>query len=205
MNAKQLYLEDGKPSQVYFCSECKTVKRTFEEAEQCCQPYKCTVCGKEVPRYHNLCDCCQEQKFIKNELIKFEKSNKVKEWNNWVYLEDISGYNDGYFDSLDSFYEYCANESELTTEELLDIKFVWTCKEIPYVDGDINRVLESICDEDAPEGYDYEELNGIEELKQALNKFIDLNSGKVYYLPDYKTSVLTNWSNVLTKKSENWD
>ena len=46
MDAKPLYTEDKKDIVAHFCGECRLVKKSFKDAEDCCIPKLCK-CGNE--------------------------------------------------------------------------------------------------------------------------------------------------------------
>lgn len=70
MNATELHaLKDGecKPAGCWYCGECRIVKRTQQEAEECCSPRLCRHCGKAIEKaYHLACDACIKDQWKKD-------------------------------------------------------------------------------------------------------------------------------------------
>lgn len=182
MNATELYLKDGRAAGIFFCGECRIVHRDESLANQCCSPRFCTRCGvAEQPKYSLLCEPCARLASAERERERFEKAEKVEEWDGWVYCEGTG--RDGYSESI---------------EELLDLledsgdpipPYVWTCTAIPFAAVTIDEIKDRICD-DAYEDFDADDLSGLDDLKEALDKFNQANEGVLSYQPDYTKAVL---------------
>ena len=177
MNATELFVKEGKSAGIYFCGQCRCVSRTQAEAEQCCKPYACDKCGKEILRYHTRCDDCHNVERARVERERFDKAEKLTEWTGWVYCEGL-GFRDGFFESI----------AELSDEEGLP-EYVWTCTPDHFVHADVSDITERIADQ-AYEDWDPDELNGLEELRAALDKFNEANKDAISYSPDYTKAVL---------------
>lgn len=175
MNATELFHADGKSAGIWYCAKCRVVARSREDAEQCCQPRKCE-CGSEVERGWICCNECRRKKDVARERERFEKAEKLTEWDGWVFCGGIGS--DGFSESLEDFYDNWADEHDGGGELP---EYVWACKENHLVHADI-----------AIENFDLNELDGLPELKAAINTFVGLNKDKISYEPDYTKAVLTS-------------
>ena len=176
MNATELFLKTGKPAGIFFCEKCRLVAATQERAGQCCQNYKCSKCGKDTgSRSWLICDACRDAESAAKERDRFEKAEKLTKWDGWV----CNG---------DDFYE--------SIEDMLDVldeapEYVWACKADHFVRAEVSDIIDRM-DDDAYEDWYPETLNGLEELKAALNKFNEANKDVCSYTPDYTKAVLIN-------------
>ena len=187
MNATELFLEDGNSSGVFFCGKCRCVARSKPQAEQCCQNYQCVKCGKDTGgRSWLVCEPCREDEESKKEADRFEAAKKVTatEWAGWVYLDGTG--NDGYSASVEDFWEVWGYDHAESDE---NPKYVWACKAIHFASADISDIIDRIVD-NAYEDFDPDDLNGLDELKKAIEKFNNDNRDIVSYQPDYSTVVL---------------
>lgn len=135
-------------------------------------------------------DASQRYSEVK-EQEKFEKAEKIKEedWDGPVYSEGY-GWNDGYFGSIDDFYDDVRDDSEYD-EEFTMPKYLWTCDVSPTCIINIDSVLENLTEE-AHENFDYRDLNGLDELRAAVDKFNKLNEDNVSWTPNFKKCVILN-------------
>ncbi len=185
MNATELFLRDGTPANVWFCGKCHLVKVSSEQAEQCCEPYKCKYCGKESGRqYLMVCRPCEEENNLKTEAERFDKAEKVTSWDGWIFHEGTG--NDGYSVSVQEFLEDW-KDSAAEGDELP--KYVWACKPNYFVRAQVGDIMERLAD-DAYDDFDEDDLNGLDDLKAAIERFNEANKGICSYAPDYKTAVL---------------
>lgn len=187
MNAIELYHQDGKSTGVFYCTQCRCVKRTKEEADKCCEPTKCQYCGKESGRQHYLaCESCDRANQAKKEADRFEKAEKKTEWGGWVYLEGTG--RDGYSESLSDFWDNWESDHDEGDEKPA---YVWACKKNHFAVADVSDITERIAD-NGYEDFDADDLNGLEELKAAIEKFNEANKDVVSYEPDYGVAILLN-------------
>lgn len=182
MNAIELFHKDGRPAGIWHCEKCRIVANNLEQAESCCRPYKCSGCGSECERYHTLCRICVEAKQEQQERDRFEKAEKLTAWDGWVY-SDGYGHQDGYFSSLDDFMEFVLEEG------IEAPAYVWACKSEAFAYADVDHILENI-EQNGYEDFDADTLDGIPELKAALEAFTEANKGVLSYTPDYSQCVL---------------
>ena len=184
MNATELFLKEGKSAGVFYCEKCRFIHRTSAEADQCCQPYKCDKCGKEIERYRTRCNACRNAADEEVERVRFEKAEKLTAWDGWVFSEGIG--RDGYSHSLSDFYDNWADEHD---EGGVPPKYVWACKATHFVRADVSDITERMAD-DAYEDWEPDTLNGLVELKAALDKFNEVNADVCSYRPDYTKAIL---------------
>lgn len=192
MNATELFLADGRNAGIYFCAECRNVARTEPEANQCCAPYKCTVCGTDVDRktYRTVCPPCEKAKREAAEKARFAAAEKVTSWDGYIMAEGY-GYSDGYFPSVDDLRDYVEDE------ELEMPEYVWTCDRSNFAHLSIESITERIADGgEAYEDFDVDDLFGLEELEKAIEVFNAANDSVVSWNPNQKRALLVNKSNV---------
>lgn len=191
MNATALYVKDPlalpgssfKPSGVYYCEKCKYVGPSQEMAEQCCQNYKCDRCGLDTgSRSYLRCDACREADRLEKEQRAFAAAEKVTTWHGWVFSEGL-GHADGYFESVEDLLNFCEEEDGIEVPP-----YAWTCSAKAFATADLESVLSSI-EDDAYEDFDVESLDGLPELKAAIDRFNEQNREVVSYFPDYTKAI----------------
>lgn len=192
MNASELLLKDGTPAAVFYCEKCKVVAYNRGAAEQCCQNYKCTQCGEDTgSRSFLICDNCRTLRSIEQEKDRFDKAEKVTQWDGWVYSEG-HGHNDGFFPSIKEFLEWMEDWDFDPTEgdgPKPDIRYVWACSDNHFVNVTLGEVIGTF-EGETYEDWESDSLHGTEELKAALEKFNALNYDQVSYAPDYTKAIL---------------
>lgn len=187
MNSIELYHQDGTSSGVFYCTKCRCVNRSKEEADKCCEPTKCQHCGAETGiRFYLTCEKCERANRAKLEADRFEKAKKLTEWDGWVYLEGTGS--DGYSESLDDFWDNWENDHAEGDEKP---KYVWSCKKNHFAVADVSDITDRIC-ESAYSDFDPDDLNGLDDLKAAIDKFNEANKDVVSYEPDYDVAILLN-------------
>ena len=188
MKSKQLFHEDGKPSGVWYCGECKAVHRNENFASQCCDR-RCSECGKPAPKGWTICDLCRAKQGAAKEQARFENAEKLTEWKGWVFCEDF-GYNGGFFESVNELLDFCGDKDETGVGHRVP-EYCWACKENQFVKVDFGDITERMAD-DAYEDWDPGDLKGIPEFTSALAAFVDANKDVASYTPDYTKAVLLN-------------
>ena len=187
MNATELYLKEGKSAGVFYCEKCRNVAGSQHLAEQCCKNYLCSKCGKDTgSRSWLVCDACRAADEVAKERARFEKAEKLSAWDGLVYLEGTG--RDGFSDSLSDFYDNWADDHDEGGELP---KYVWACKANHFVNAAVSDITERMCDY-AYEDFDPETLDGLDELKSALQKFNEANAAVCSYGPDYSKAILLN-------------
>ena len=177
MNAKELFLVDGKFAGVYYCEKCKVVGHTKEMADDCCVPGKCKECGVEIERHYILCDACIEKREFHKQVEMFTKAEKVTDWVGGVF------HGEDYYDSISYLLDH-ADPVDMPD-------YVYASKSEPFVFLGIHKALEFAIDQDnAYEDFDETYLHGVDELKAALVAFNKANESHVAYLPDYTKAII---------------
>lgn len=182
MNAQELFHASGKPTGIFHCEKCRIVHRTKEMADACCDP-KCGICGVTVGNYSVYCDACVKKREEEREAERYAKAEKLETWDGWVYCEGY-GYQDGYFDSIDSLLE-CLDESA-DEEGFVRPTYAWCCEPDQIVRASFDSIIDSI---EFAEGQDASDLEGVKELQAALDAFNKANESVVTYSADYKKAV----------------
>ena len=177
--------EDGtmEPCGIFYCSQCRIVHRTKEEAEWCHGERLC-ACGKKITRgyFQRKCNECEHKEWKEKEREKeaegFEAATKIKESE---YTGDHVYCGDKYYDSVeDAIDQYLVGQEP---------EYVWACRThgIPTVDVEdvTTNILDNMWDE-----ADINDLNGVEELEEALKAFNKANESIQLWEPDYTTAIL---------------
>ena len=185
--AIELYKADGKTAGIFYCSECRVVYRTEDEAKWCHGERLC-ACGEKITQgyYQRTCGACDTKAFREKEAAKeaerFEKARKIKE----------SEYTGEHVMCGDSFYDSVEDSIDQFLEGQ-EPEYVWACKEhgIPKVDlEDItSNMLDNMWDD-----ADTSDLNGLEEMEAALDAFNKANESIQMWEPDYSTAILVEKS-----------
>lgn len=183
MNAQKLFKQSGEKINHAFCNKCGIIHSTFDLAERCCKNYLCSNCGCDTGnRSYLMCALCRIVEQDKKELARFNKAEKLDDWDGPVY-DDLS---DKYWRSLEDFYDDWTCNSD---DEDYFPAYLYCCGTEPVLKPSIDLVLD---DSDWPEGgEDYKPI-GLKELKDALEKFKEANKEFVFYQPDYSKVVLTD-------------
>lgn len=187
MNATELFHADGRTADVFYCGKCRIVKRTKDEAEHCCAPRVCE-CGAVISEpYYTVCDACRRLRDIQRERERFEKAEKLAEWDGPVFIDGL-GHDEGYFRSVDDLMDYLADweddEGPQPTHE-----YAWTCDSVPFVHVRFSDLLDRFGD-DAYEDWEPEDLKGVDELKAALRAFEEANKECVAWEPNYRRALI---------------
>lgn len=118
--------------------------------------------------------------------LRMEHSRLVKaevvDWSDWVYSDDVSGYNDGYFESVDALREHC--ESDDTPIPA----YCFSTKEQPFA-FDIFDALENyLNDEHHEEAND--QIKGWDELSKFWDEWSKKQTLKSYFVDFSKVVVI---------------
>lgn len=161
----------------YQCHECQRIYTDQKVAEKCCAPRYCEDCKTELPPkwYRTVCEPCHLNRL-------YEKAEKLETWDGWICSEHVTGYKDGYFESIQELIEYCQD----TDTEIPPWAFV--CKEQHHeldIDGAIERMTEDAY-EDA-----VDDLVDVAELEEFIREW-NAKQNLITYYPDWKKVVLIN-------------
>lgn len=184
MNAIELFHQDGKPAQVWYCGKCRNVAASQILTEKCCKPNICD-CGKECEKqYYTICDDREKLKREQRTLDRFNSAEKIDKWDGWVY-SDGHGYNDGYASTIEEIIDYCKDGG-------IDIPdYVWTCTEHRFAHICLDNILQNI-EENGYEDFSAENLKGVKDLKIAIDNFNNINYDIISYEPNYKKALIIN-------------
>lgn len=185
MNAQELFLASGRSAGVWFCEQCRTVQKSRELADKCCTPNKCRHCGNDCEKYWTACKNCLDADSVEKERQRFEKAEKVREFDGMVFLEGF-GFQNGYFDSVADFIDWWEGEHG---DDVKMPEYVWACTSRPSCRIDLDRVIEDAT-QDAHDEYDPEKLTGVDELRAAIDRFNEVNKADKTWTPDFKIAVL---------------
>jgi len=186
MSACEFYNNLGVPLDRWYCDECGTLWPNKESGDRCCDR-RCEDCKDPLPSIKkycwSVCNPCREAREDERELGRFTKAEKIhhQDWAGWVY------YNDHYYSSTEDLFDSLFHYDD---EETGRPDYVWACKTNKFVDQDfLGRVLSDIQDE-AYEDFETDDLDGVPELKAALEAFVNINHTKVAYAVDYTKAIL---------------
>lgn len=174
------WLYDGHS--IIKCIEC------YDGLKNCCpicgEPYKKFKCENE--------DCIKQQNYIKLnkeiecELTRFKEAKKINikdiyKENIEMFYHDSYHYNDGYFNDIDEFKEYCE-------ENELDIpKYIWATY-TKCLDLDSEYILEQACEDLFEDAYYH--IIDMDELIEFLDKWSKKQVNTKTYYVDYELAIL---------------
>lgn len=128
----------------------------------------------------------------KQETARYEKAEKVAaaDYDGWFYSEDYP-YNNGYFENIEEYWDYiCDEQDKLPDGEISSGKgYVWAAKSRPVCHICLDSILENAT-EDSYEDFELNDLDGLEDLKKAIDIFNELNKDKLVYEQNTKLAVL---------------
>ena len=161
--------------------------RSQETATACCTEPKCQTCGEARASGWIHCDSCRAKLAAQKEKDRFDAAEKIPAANytGWVYSDAI-GSNNGFSTSVEEFSDAFECHAEPGTEPPA---YVWACAETHFCHADIGDITSGM-EGEAYEDFDFNDLNGLTELKAALDAFNAANEDKISYSPDYKRAVI---------------
>lgn len=180
--AIELYKRDGTSAGIFYCSECRIVFKTKEEAENCHGVRLC-ACGKTIERrFYSECDDCrrkiENEKASTRERDRFEKATKIAAAE---YKGDKIFADDEYYDEIEDYLD--------AFEQSQEPEYVWACKNIGVPLASTESLYENLL-EGMWEDADVNDLNGIDELEAAVKAFNEANRAIRVYEPDYDVAIL---------------
>lgn len=186
MNAKDLFLSDGKSAGVFYCSQCRIVHREIESAESCCRPNKC-ACGADCEKYYTLCPTCRVNQETEREAAKFSTAEKVTSWDGWVYCEGLG--NEGFAQCVEELMEFADDPDGVLPA------YVWTCDPVQFAHASVGDILRHIEEDgESYEDFDARTLDGIPELEKAIEAFNTANEKVVSHQVNYKRALIVEAS-----------
>ncbi len=188
MNAIELLLPDHRPSGIFQCSTCGKVASNRKAAEAHCV---CIHCHKPMTLADqkwasNPChEACYRAECQRRDREREEKAEKLESWDGWVF-SDGGGGNNGYFESVDDYMEYCMDDGDNRPD------FVWAAKEIPFPKLESGRIFEDLAEkmnyDDAGDNF-----NGTQELAEAIDRFNAANVSNTLLDWDMRKMVRLDW------------
>lgn len=182
--AIELFHADGKPSGVWYCSDCRAVHNNLQGAQSCHGVTHCVDCGKELgkrqPYYRTQCDECNDkqwrEKQSKEEFERYTKASKISSSDytgTQVYL------NDHYYETVWDAIEDCDQPPE----------YVWSTKEVGLRKASVDDLIERVLEE-AWEDAESDDLYGVEDLQKAVDAFNEANASIPVYMVDYSQAIV---------------
>ncbi len=166
---KPLYEQGADRPTLFFVPETNTAYQSLDLALHGLRQTDVCACG-QVKKYRHepRCEACDRKIRAKRERELFEKAENI---NLSEFDPEYVEWSD--YTSTDDFYWAMV---ELVGDGDDPPDYVWCCKASPVVHLDLERVIEN-AEQDPYEDFDYRELNGLPELKQALEAFNQANVG----------------------------
>ena len=188
----ELFKKDGSPAGVFYCSECRAVFASKEQAENCHGERLC-ACGKKIEvRYHSECSICwsnkSQEEENKREAARFEKATKIPESE---YTGEMVYDADKFYTDIDD-----AIDPYLPGQEP---DYVWACKDVGVPLATTESLYENLI-ENMWEDADVSDLHGVDELEAAVTTFNEANKAVHVYQPDYTTAILVTPPNAAPAK-----
>ena len=181
--AIQLFHEDGKPSGIWYCSECRAVYNQERLAQSCHGVTHCEACGaegKRQPYYRTLCQDCDNKRWrekqAKEEFERYTKAVKIKASE---YTGPQVYFGDKYYETIEDAIDGCDQPPE----------YVWSAKNVGLQKATIEDLVDRIL-ENAWEDAELDDLNGTEELQKAVDAFNEANDGIPVYMVDYDEAIV---------------
>ena len=192
MNAIYLHLPDGTPTKWSMCTECKQVAApgNYDLSVKCCT---CYDCGEPLPKdervpydtgkgkalYHRD---CERKRSMAHDAEVLEKAELVTDYDGPVYLDGVGNgsFGEGYFSDAQELSEH------LDFHEGERPLFAHCCTQ-RGMSLDIDSILENATEEMYEDCYD--DLNGVEQLQEAINAFNKANDSIQTWNADYKRKV----------------
>ena len=181
MNAEELFKGGGKSSGIFACGECSNLYRNKNVAEVCCEGKTCTRCGKlNEHSIWSLCDACLLVKAQDREAKRLAKAEKTPatEYGGWV-----TDGADGYWETVDYYLEDCDTNDEPYAA------YLWACTAVPFVRINVDGLIEDI-ERNGYEDFSGPDLNGVDELEEAIAAFELRNKDTVRYECDYSRAII---------------
>ena len=186
MNSIQLFHEDGRPADVWYCEKCSRVGVTKAESDNCCRDWTCKQCGDVTRRYWTECDKCRRERQMAESIARLEKAEEIS-WDRqfMLFSEQLRNSRDGWYYTLDDVHDEIAERrSEDAEFEAPDFVFA----SIKRVKGlDLDRAIESMC-EDTYEDAEVTDTEALKKLQDAVDEF-NTKCAIVYFDPDYSRKV----------------
>lgn len=188
ITAIELFHSDGKPSGIWYCSECRAVQNDKHLAQRCHGVTHCETCGtslgKRAPHYRKQCEECDRnawrERQSKEEFDRYTKAVKIAASE---YTGPQVFFNGQYYPTVEDAIDGCDEPPE----------YVWAAKNIGLRKATTEDLIERVLEE-AWEDADSDDLNGLDELQVAVDAFNEANSGIDVYMVDYNEAIVLDES-----------
>ncbi len=188
ITAIELFHADGRPSGIWYCSECRAVQNDKFQAQRCHGVTHCETCGvslgKRAPHYRKQCEECDRKDWnarrTKEEFDRYTKAVKIAASE---YTGPQVFFDDRYYPTVEDAIDQCDSPPE----------YVWAVNNIGLRGANIEDLIDSVLEE-AWEDADSDDLNGLEELQAAVDAFNEANSGIDVYMVDYDEAIVLDQS-----------
>lgn len=176
MKAIELYTKEGVSTGVFYCSECKCVHRTQEQAESCCLCDRCKTAKRDI--HYIYCAICKSivdnERNLKRQITERAILDKAKEVTKWEYV----WFNEKMYSNLEELIEDCEYDETPIPEyvhAMKPIKF-WAINP-EYLIDNYNENIE--ISDDCYNIKDH--IQGLDELYKAFNVFNEKNKDMIIY------------------------
>lgn len=149
----------------------------------------CPECGNETGRSF-ICNnrSCRDKREAKNEQRRYEKATKYTfgscpKDSCKMFFSDTYGYDNGYFDDLDSLEDYC-NDNDIPVPE-----YIWGTTE-KSLSMDAYDIVSNKLEDWYEDAIDRIDDKCLQELQKAFDKFCDECGVGNCYDVDYRTCIL---------------
>lgn len=161
VTAIELFHSDGKPSGIWYCSECRGVSTDKFQAQRCHGVTHCETCGvslgKRAPYYRKQCEGCDQKDWrdrrAKEEFERYAKAVKIAASE---YTGPQVFFNDQYYPTVEEAIDGCDECPE----------YIWAAKNIGLRKASLEDLIERVLEE-AWEDADSDDLSRLELRCQA--------------------------------------
>lgn len=175
MNTIELFDKDGRPAAAWMCGNCGLPWLDKDFADSCCT---CGYCHEPLSPKANCHMACYEKAQREADEKRIVGAQKLPTWAGWVFHgEEFAESTKALAEKIEAKLE----SGELLLKDWPQWAFVCVPRHPDRVGTDV--VVESIKD-DMYEDFEFD-LDGIAELREALEAFNDANEHLVTYEPDF--------------------
>lgn len=178
-----LFHEDGKSARVGYSKKTKVIYKDIDALID--DHYRDDIKTEEERNtLHKLRLIEWSEQEAKREFERFEKAKKIK-YSEWPGEQFYDG--EDYHPDIETFFEAVSETFGFDYEKYP--KYVWATKKKPYItEKDAFGIYENDL-EDLSEECDWP-VEGVKDLQEALNEFVESNEDNVAYWPDYTIALL---------------
>ena len=186
--AIELFHQDGKPSGIWYCSECRAVHADQRVAQSCHGVTHCGDCGVELgkrqPYYRKKCaECDSKERRASQAKQEFERYTKAVKIMASEYTGPQVFFGDQFFETVEDAIDDCDEPPE----------YIWAVKDIGLQEATMEDLVGRIIAE-GWEDMEVNDLNGTEDLQKAIDVFNEANSGIPVYTVDHGVAIVLDES-----------